>query len=442
MQYSTNYNMNKPELNDQYRLSHWNENTDIIDTELKKRENDDTALKNPTYTVPASDDNLVNGEGFQTAFGKIAKAISSFITHKGETTSVHGSTSNVVASKIIERDANARAKIQDAESIRDIASYRQVLYEPIYARYIGAKVVASSDITLYGEQIVDGYNCVVGDVVLAINQTTATENGVYIVQTGAWTRYPDYNTPSLINRAYICILYGTQAMRVYKAEVDSYTEGTTILTYRSGSMMMLGGDSSKRFFRMKIGACEEYRPPIGIPILWFGAKPSWALDFGNGASTKYLWATYPELNTTQFKSILDKFKTTGGSGLCADYDTSGFYVPDLRGAVIKAYGTNGKGYGHDAISATGGTLTERLPNGGFDFAAIAPNQSDGGNPLYYNMTFTRTSFKTPTTTPGSTNRWWSEGRYFGKLSLMNDLFKDNAHITPFSIGAMWIVRFY
>ena len=35
MQYSTNFNMNKPELNEQYRLSHWNDNTDIIDTEMQ-----------------------------------------------------------------------------------------------------------------------------------------------------------------------------------------------------------------------------------------------------------------------------------------------------------------------------------------------------------------------------------------------------------------------
>ena len=35
MQYSTNFNMNKPELNEQYRLNHWNENTDIIDTEMQ-----------------------------------------------------------------------------------------------------------------------------------------------------------------------------------------------------------------------------------------------------------------------------------------------------------------------------------------------------------------------------------------------------------------------
>lgn len=39
MQYSTNYHMNKPELNEQYRLEHWNDNTDILDSELKKVNN-------------------------------------------------------------------------------------------------------------------------------------------------------------------------------------------------------------------------------------------------------------------------------------------------------------------------------------------------------------------------------------------------------------------
>lgn len=35
MWYSTNFNMNKPELSEQYKLNHWNENTDIIDTEMQ-----------------------------------------------------------------------------------------------------------------------------------------------------------------------------------------------------------------------------------------------------------------------------------------------------------------------------------------------------------------------------------------------------------------------
>lgn len=50
MRYSTNYNMKKPELNEQYRLEHWNDNTDIIDAELKRNadniETAETALQN------------------------------------------------------------------------------------------------------------------------------------------------------------------------------------------------------------------------------------------------------------------------------------------------------------------------------------------------------------------------------------------------------------
>lgn len=336
MQQSTNYNMNKPELTDQYDLQHWNDNTDIIDTELKKRENDDTALKNPAYTVPASDANLVSGEGFQTAFGKIAKAISSFITHKGETTSVHGSTSAKTASKIIERDANARAKVADGVDIDDIATLEQIQNSALNKKFIGVKTVATSNITLYGEQVIDSLSCVVGDIILVSNQTTATENGIYIVQTGAWTRHSDYDSADEINNTLICIYNGTNKGKVYKATTSTFVDGTTTLTFSSANYLI--ADGAKRFWRDKINACEERRPPIGIPTIWFGPKPDWALDFGNGSSIQYLWANYPELkDDDQFKTILKQFSDRGWM---TAYDTSGFYVPDLRGIVPIGYGLN------------------------------------------------------------------------------------------------------
>lgn len=56
MQYSTNLNMNLPERADQYNLDHWNENTNILDTEIQniKDLNDDTlktSLLNFCYPV-------------------------------------------------------------------------------------------------------------------------------------------------------------------------------------------------------------------------------------------------------------------------------------------------------------------------------------------------------------------------------------------------------
>lgn len=60
MQYSTNYNMNKPELAEQYRLSHWNENTDIIDTELKRNADAISAETNRATNAETALQNITN----------------------------------------------------------------------------------------------------------------------------------------------------------------------------------------------------------------------------------------------------------------------------------------------------------------------------------------------------------------------------------------------
>lgn len=55
------------------------------------------------------------------------------------------------------------------------------------------KAVATSNITLSGEQTVGGTACVANDRVLVIGQTDLTENGIYDASTSAWTRSPDFD---------------------------------------------------------------------------------------------------------------------------------------------------------------------------------------------------------------------------------------------------------
>lgn len=59
-----------------------------------------------------------------------------------------------------------------------------------------ARLVAVTNVALSGTQTIDGVAANVGDRVLVIAQTTATENGLYIVQTGAWTLAPDADVGS------------------------------------------------------------------------------------------------------------------------------------------------------------------------------------------------------------------------------------------------------
>ncbi|CAM5772043.1 hypothetical protein LMIY3S_03711 [Labrys miyagiensis] len=53
------------------------------------------------------------------------------------------------------------------------------------------RVVATSNITLSGTQTIDGVTVAVNDRVLVTAQTTASQNGVYVVAAGAWSRAVD-----------------------------------------------------------------------------------------------------------------------------------------------------------------------------------------------------------------------------------------------------------
>jgi hypothetical protein len=56
------------------------------------------------------------------------------------------------------------------------------------------RATTSSNITLSGEQVVDGVSLVTGDRVLVKDQTNSAENGIYIVAAGTWTRSLDADT--------------------------------------------------------------------------------------------------------------------------------------------------------------------------------------------------------------------------------------------------------
>ena len=58
------------------------------------------------------------------------------------------------------------------------------------------RIATTANITLSGTQTIDGVVLVAGNRVLVKDQTTASQNGIYIVASGAWTRSADFdNTP-------------------------------------------------------------------------------------------------------------------------------------------------------------------------------------------------------------------------------------------------------
>jgi hypothetical protein len=87
--------------------------------------------------------------------------------------------------------------------------------------------------TLSGPMTLDGVALVAGDRVLVKDQTTASQNGIYVVAVGAWARSPDADTWGELVSAYVFVESGTvNADMGYLATVDpGGTLGTTAVTF-------------------------------------------------------------------------------------------------------------------------------------------------------------------------------------------------------------------
>lgn len=91
------------------------------------------------------------------------------------------------------------------------------------------RVATTGNITLSGTQTIDGIAVVVGDRVLVKNQTTSSQNGIYIVSSSSWSRASDVDTWAELVSAAVFIEQGTiNADTAWICNVDSGgTLGTT-----------------------------------------------------------------------------------------------------------------------------------------------------------------------------------------------------------------------
>jgi hypothetical protein len=73
------------------------------------------------------------------------------------------------------------------------------------------QVGTTVNISLTGLQTIDGYTTLSGDRVLVKNQSTSSQNGIYIASASAWTRAVDMDVWSEVPGAYTVVLNGGQA---------------------------------------------------------------------------------------------------------------------------------------------------------------------------------------------------------------------------------------
>lgn len=106
-------------------------------------------------------------------------------------------------------------------------------------------VATTANITLSGTQTIDTIAVVAGDRVLVKNQSTASQNGIYIVAAGAWTRSTDADTSAEVTTGmFMFVEKGSQAGTSWVLTTQgTITIGTTGLTFTQfgGSSLYVAG---------------------------------------------------------------------------------------------------------------------------------------------------------------------------------------------------------
>lgn len=107
-----------------------------------------------------------------------------------------------------------------------------------------AKAASTGNLTLSGAQTVDGTALVAGDHVLAKNQSTASQNGLYVVASGAWTRVVDDDGTD-VRQAGLVVQVGTGSVNggaqfILAADLTTWST-TTSAALSSSTPAAVGG---------------------------------------------------------------------------------------------------------------------------------------------------------------------------------------------------------
>jgi hypothetical protein len=113
--------------------------------------------------------------------------------------------------------------------------------------------------TLSGAITIDGVALVAGDRVLVKDQTTASQNGIYVVAAGAWTRAVDADVWGGLVSAYVFVESGTtNADMGYLSTVDPGgalgTTAVTFVQFTGAGQILAGAGLTKSGNTLDVGA--------------------------------------------------------------------------------------------------------------------------------------------------------------------------------------------
>lgn len=121
-------------------------------------------------------------------------SVSGFMSAADKTT-LTNATASATVSTLVLRDGSGRAQFVDPSAAQDVATKNYVDGLLSGLKWKNSVVAATTaNITLSAPQTIDTISVIAGDRVLVKDQSSALQNGIYVVAAGAWTRATDANT--------------------------------------------------------------------------------------------------------------------------------------------------------------------------------------------------------------------------------------------------------
>lgn len=253
--------------------------------------------------------------------------------------------------------------------------------------------------------VIDGYTVLLNDRVLFKNQSTAANNGVYVLTTlgtgiipAVFTRASDYNSPSNINNTgAIPVVNGTvNALSSWLLTSKVTTVGTDSITYtkfsanptttqpgiqfqNAGSNIGTSGGETVVNFSTGLTATES-GGAVTVVSSGFGGDSLDTLFFGDGSDGN---VTVSSGTTTLTRDMYYNNLTISGTGSISTVNWTIFVmgVLDLSsapsGAIVAATGAGGAGL-FDGTSGLGGTISGTGALSRLGGPALAGNNGGAG----------------------------------------------------------------
>lgn len=211
----------------------------------------------------------------------------------------------------------------------------------------------TANITLSGEQTIDGVACVTNDRVLVKNQTTGSENGIYIVDTGAWDYARDWDGSYDVTTGTLVLVTSgtTNTESLWRVSTTgAITIGTTSiafeqdLAYESASVLFIqsGTGAVERTVQSKLRDVVSVKD-WGAPGDGSDQTSAFSLAAKNAPAAVNIQGT--EATAIARASMVRLFVPAGTYTISSLVDTGGREVTWVldQGAVVTGYANlNGK----------------------------------------------------------------------------------------------------